>query len=167
MHAGGAKTQDACDAGYFQTTEMIMRPVSHWIMVCKAGCTLSQASQYEPHCTGLANTILSKKDMQEPFQLPWSSSSWNVTLLNKISNSAVKSKAYCLYCLAVHSLHHIAAVLTPVLTYPGSVWRMQQLRSWSESWCSAGGKGYQTAGILARLTRLCTLISAVKTAVPS
>lgn len=70
---------------------------------------------------------------------------------------------YCLYCLAVWSLHYLAAALTPLHSYPCSGWKMQQLVSCSEPWCSAGGKGYQTVGILARLTRLCTLRLSVKT----
>lgn len=155
------ETRDACEAGHFWMAEVIMCPESYWITVYKTHILL-QVSQCNSLCTWLASTMLSVADMEEPFQLPWTSSSRNTVLLNWTSDPAVQPKAYCLYCLAVWSLHYLAAALTPLHSYPCSGWKMQQLVSCSEPWCSAGGKGYQTAGILARLTRLCTLRLSVK-----
>lgn len=111
-------------------------------------------SQCNSLCTWVANTILSTTDMEEPFQLPWTSSRWNTVLLNWTSDPAAQPKVCCLYWLL-----YPAAPLTPwkYHIYPGSGWKMQLLVSWSEPCCSAAGKGYQTVGILARLTRLCTL----------
>lgn len=80
----------------------------------------------------------------------WSSSSAQGLLLVLIA-----------WLLRVHTT--LLLHLLPPHSYPWSGGKIQQLISWSEPWCSAGGKGYQTAGILARLTRLCTFRLSVKT----
>lgn len=87
--------------------------------------------------------------------------SWTEHLIQQFSSRFTA----CIDCLATQSLHYLAAALTPPPppSYPWSGGKIQQLISWSEPWCSAGGKGYQTAGILARLTRLCTFRLSVKT----
>lgn len=109
-------------------------------------------------------TPSSPTEMEEPFQLPWTGAaetlfSWTEHRIQQLSPKC----AACIDCLAAQSSHDLAAALIPLHIYPVSGWKMQKLVSWSEPWCSAGGKGYQTAGILAGLTRLCTLRLSVKT----
>lgn len=156
------ETRDACEAGHFWMAEVIMCPGSYRITVYKTLISYCKWLSVTPSAHNWPAPCSPRQTWKSHFSCLGQAAAETLFSWTEPSDPAVQPKAYCLYCLAVWSLHYLAAALTPLHSYPCSGWKMQQLVSCSEPWCSAGGKGYQTAGILARLTTLRTLRLSVK-----
>jgi len=145
------QTCGACEAGYFWTActqvhqerqqqlslglfiAQSLRIVAH-----KRSHTSLQVRQYKDpqHMTDKYCSLLD--NMKEPFQLHWSRSSWSKAVLNPTSDLAAKPQAPCLCCLptcTTRPLYHL-----PCWPAPKAVGGCSKSLSWSEPWCSAGGK---------------------------